>query len=278
MIWVGLIVLGVLAGAALITPMLTRPRAAARDQALVVYRDQLDDVERQAAAGDITVAEAAAARAEIGRRVLALAPSAAPARTPLSPLVPLTALAVPLIAGILYLQIGVPRYAPASAVAEDPMTSIMRLPPEQRAAAIRAMVENFAARMDQDRDNLDGWRRLGRAWATLGERERARAAFARAVELAPDNVEALADLAGTYSDQLGAGRPLPPPFLDLMRRMLALRDDHADALWFVGLAELQAGNRTRAIELWTRLLALLPADSAEAREIRSQLERARAAN
>ncbi len=167
--------------------------------------------------------------------------------------------------------------AEAEARASSPGRAIAELPPEQRNQAIRGMVEGLAARLESQPDDLDGWRRLGRAWMVLGEKERARTAYARAVALAPQNAEILSDYAQTWGDEIAEGRPLPPEFVALMRRILALEPSYADALWFVGLAEIEAGNRAAAIALWERLAQRLPADSSEGREVRARLERLRAA-
>jgi cytochrome c-type biogenesis protein CcmH len=166
--------------------------------------------------------------------------------------------------------------ARAAAEAHAPDAAIASLPPEQRNQAIRGMVEGLAARLETQPDDLDGWLRLGRAWLVLGEKPRARAAYARAAALAPQRVDVLSDWAQTWGDELADGRPLPPDYVALMRRILALDPDYADALWFVGLAEIAAGNRTEAIALWQRLIARLPADSPEGREVRARLERLRA--
>jgi len=53
-----------------------------------------------------------------------------------------------------------------------------------RAAFIRTMVGRLASRLEAQPDDLDGWLRLTRAYAVLGETERARAALARAEALA----------------------------------------------------------------------------------------------
>jgi cytochrome c-type biogenesis protein CcmH len=166
--------------------------------------------------------------------------------------------------------------ARAEAQARPPAAAIASLPPEQRNQAIRGMVEGLAARLETQPDDLDGWVRLGRAWLVLGEKERARAAYARATALAPQRVDILSDYAQTWGDELGEGRPLPPDYVALMRRILALDPDYADALWFVGLAEIETGNRAAAIALWQRLVQRLPADSPEGREVRARLERLRA--
>lgn len=154
---------------------------------------------------------------------------------------------------------------------------IAALPPAERERAIRTMVEGLAARLESQPDDLEGWRRLGRAWMVLGETERGRAALARAMALAPQRADVLSDYAQTWSGEVGEGRPLPPEFVAAMRRILAIDADHPDALWFVGLAEIAGGNNARAIELWERLVTRLPPGSPEAREVRARLERLRAA-
>jgi cytochrome c-type biogenesis protein CcmH len=55
--------------------------------------------------------------------------------------------------------------------------------PEARDAMIRSMVDGLAARLEQEPGDLDGWLRLSRAYAVLGEPERAKAAVDRAAEL-----------------------------------------------------------------------------------------------
>ncbi len=54
------------------------------------------------------------------------------------------------------------------------------LPPEERAAMVRGMVERLAARLKADGSDLDGWLRLLRAYGVLGEPDRAKAAAADA--------------------------------------------------------------------------------------------------
>jgi cytochrome c-type biogenesis protein CcmH len=55
--------------------------------------------------------------------------------------------------------------------------SIASLPPVERAAAIRAMVEGLSARLQQNGGSLDEWLRLVRAYWVLNEAEKARAAL-----------------------------------------------------------------------------------------------------
>ena len=55
--------------------------------------------------------------------------------------------------------------------------------PEDRQQMIRGMVEGLAARLQENPDNIDGWRRLARAWEVLGEPEKAAEARARVAAL-----------------------------------------------------------------------------------------------
>ncbi len=57
---------------------------------------------------------------------------------------------------------------------------------EDRQAFIRSMVERLAARMQENPGDLDGWMRLGKAYAVLGESNSARDAYSRAKVLADD--------------------------------------------------------------------------------------------
>src|SRR5437868_132999 len=110
--------------AVLLIPLLRarNPSTSRFDGELAIYRDQLAEVERARAAGALPEAEAAAARTEIERRILAAADSAqttAPAASPTLHkfLPPALALAIPLLALGLYLQVGRPSLPAAPFVA-----------------------------------------------------------------------------------------------------------------------------------------------------------------
>lgn len=285
MIWPIIALMTLAAIAALLWPLL-RPARTARedDRALAVYRDQLAEIERDRARGVLEEGSAESARAEIARRMLATARRAdeqeKPQRRDLFAPVML-AVGAPLMAGALYMIAGAPELAmrgPQSPMdARSQMAAQMaRMSPEERQQAIRGMVETLAARMEAQPDDVEGWRRLGRAWGVLGEHERSRAAYVRAMQLAPNDSGVLADYARSFAPELAEGRPLPPPFVDAMRRILALSPDDPDAMWFVGLVELESGNRERALELWERLHARLPPDSDQARQVRERIDSARA--
>jgi len=59
------------------------------------------------------------------------------------------------------------------------MDAAAQMTPEERRQMIRSMVEGLAARLEETPDDLDGWRRLARAYRVLGETEKADNADAR---------------------------------------------------------------------------------------------------
>src|SRR5712692_5134098 len=101
-----------LALALLLVPLLRHQhRAASRDAYnLAVYRDQLTEVERDLGRGLLSVEQAETARAEIGRRILALTPGDGETRTGSGAMIAATLaiLLLPLAAGLLYWRLGSP--------------------------------------------------------------------------------------------------------------------------------------------------------------------------
>src|SRR5947207_7754217 len=110
---VALIGLTSLALAILLVPLLLRRRADASREAynLAVYRDQLAEVERDFGRGVLSPEQAEAARTEIGRRILALAPAPTAATSTSSAPFAIATVAVlllPFAAWLLYARLGSP--------------------------------------------------------------------------------------------------------------------------------------------------------------------------
>jgi cytochrome c-type biogenesis protein CcmH len=136
---------------------------------------------------------------------------------------------------------------------------------------IQGMVESLAARLAQSPDDAEGWRRLARARAVLGDMDAARAAAENAVSRAPDNVEILLELADLHAPASPADT-LSPMFLETLRRVVDLRPNHAQGLFFLGMDASRRGDRLSARRYWEKLLAVLPADAPVATDIRRRLE------
>lgn len=142
----------------------------------------------------------------------------------------------------------------------------------ERGAMIEDMVARLAARLEENPDDLEGWRRLGRSYMVLDRPSDARDAYARAAELAPDNVTVLVDYGEAMLAAHEGEGTFPEPFVPLMRRILSLDPENPVALWFVGVAEMRAGNPETAREHWSRLLDRLPPDAPQRAELERRIE------
>lgn len=175
-------------------------------------------------------------------------------------------------------QASAPAAAPAGGEGGLPpgAAAIQNMSPEQRTATIHSMVDQLAARLESNPNDVDGWLRLGRARHVLGEEDKSIEAYAKAASLAPDRLEAQTAYADALFGQMKPGEPLPPNFVALMRHVLDLDPNYGDALWFVGLAEAQAGHHAAAVALWQRLVDKMPKDAKERAQIQAQIDKLKA--
>jgi len=80
---------------------------------------------------------------------------------------------------------------------EQDMAAAAELTPQQRGDMIRGMVDRLAERLKRDGTDIDGWLRLVRAYAVLGDRDKARAAASdarRALGSEPDKLRQIDEL------------------------------------------------------------------------------------
>lgn len=254
---------------------------------LAVYGDQLHELEADLARGVLTEAEATPARLEIERRMLAAdrelgqAPQVAAFAPGLRrrSLVALMVL-IPAVALGLYLFLGIPGLPGQPFDSRDEPGQEVEAP-DISEADISAMVEGLAARLEREPEDLEGWRMLAQSYLVLDRPDEAYGALGQGLEHFPNDPGLLLALArieivlaqeeGAEPDMsLGDAIPLvPPEAARFYERLLAVIPEHEEALWMVGLAEAQSGNRDKARELWLRLLALTPQES----ESRAALER-----
>ncbi|MGE0737112.1 MAG: c-type cytochrome biogenesis protein CcmI [Alphaproteobacteria bacterium] len=153
---------------------------------------------------------------------------------------------------------------------QDDIDAAQKMSPADRAAMIKGMVERLETRLKEQPDDVEGWRRLGRSYRVLGEKQKAIAAFAKAAEKAPKNVDVLVDWATSILDaQLQQNAKLPPAFLKVINDLSAVDPAHPVALFYLGQAADEAGNGAEAVRLWKQLLTRMPADA----PIRPMLEK-----
>jgi cytochrome c-type biogenesis protein CcmH len=103
---------------------------------------------------------------------------------------------------------------------EQDVAAAAQLSPEERDAAIRAMVDRLASRLEREPNDLEGWLRLARAYDVLGEAARRRGALERAAALAPARADlqlALAQAESANGDREKAAKRLKDVLQDMAK-------------------------------------------------------------
>ena len=269
----------VVAMAMLVLPLLRgygamTPRA---DYDLEIYRDQLDEIERDVERGVIDADERASARTEIERRMLAASPGdpdngepdkGAPDAGRSGMLAGFAIMMlVPLAAGSLYLGLGSPGVVELP-FAERPVAG-PRTPPQNRNPDVEAMVAGLAERLQDDPDDIDGWLMLGRSYGVLGRYLEAVDALERARKLKgedPDLIASLAENRVFATD--GVVNPAAIKDFETLRR---IDPGHPAALFYLALAHAQAGEYQIALDQWIDLARNSPADAPWMDTLKSQI-------
>ncbi len=179
--------------------------------------------------------------------------------------------AMPVGAGVLYLDIGAP-YAlseagrqAASTQAEDQAAenaaAIAAMAPDERAVIIEGMVAGLAGRLARQPDDIEGWRMLARSYAALGDVAQStdawREAASRSGEAEDLRELAAALLSGRDADDNQVNAELKA----VLEALLAGNENDPLALYFLGHAAAQNGDAPTAVTYWTKLRASLPPDS-----------------
>lgn len=140
-------------------------------------------------------------------------------------------------------------------------------------AAVEKMVADFAVKMEKDPGNLKGWAMLARSYRILGRSEDAANAYGRAgsfIDSDPELLAEYADTLATNSNGNFSGKPL-----QLIQKSLKLDPNNPLALWLSGTASFTSGNYKAAVQTWETLAKQLPPGSDEARAIQSSIAEAR---
>ncbi|MSO72555.1 MAG: c-type cytochrome biogenesis protein CcmI [Rhodospirillaceae bacterium] len=251
MIWLMFALIALAATAALLWPLLKKP-AAAYDRAaydLTVFQDQLKEVDREVARGVLNDAEAAAARLEIQRRILAAsrtpfepAPASPPPRRALAAIA--VALAVPLLAGGIYLQVGTPDLAAAEA--------------NGGAAEIEKMVAQLAAKVAKTPNDIEAVALLARTYTRLGRFADAVTTYKQVLALEPDAFNF-----SSYGEAIvfGADGRVNKEAHDAFVKALSLDRSEFRSRFYLGLEHVDKQQPKDAIAVWKELTATAPADA-----------------
>ena len=269
-LWLGLALMTAVAILAVLWPLARRTGSLRSGSDVAVYRDQLEEIERDRAAGLIADQEAASAQVEVSRRLLAAAeaPPAPQASADVATwrrrAVALVALlVVPLGAAGLYLALGSPSLpdqplAPRLAAARG----------DQSFDSLVAQVEAHLARNPQDGR---GWEVIAPIYLRLGRFDDAVKARRQALSLNGESPERESQLGEALV--FAANGIVTAEAKAAFEKAVALDASDVPARYFLGLAAEQDGNRAQAAALWRALIAAAPPDAPWIDFIRGALAR-----
>jgi cytochrome c-type biogenesis protein CcmH len=219
----------------------------------IVYRDLLTEIDRDAATGLINPPEAAAARVEIGRRLIAAADSEREAppnsNVRLRRLAAVVALlGLPLVAAGLYYPLGSPD------LPDFPLAQRSRAPDGTQS------LDNLVAQVEQhlEANPTDGrgWSILAPVLAKLGRMDDAVRAFRNSITYNGENAARRADL-GEVLVAAASGVVTAEAKAEF-ERAVALDADEVKASYFLGLAAEQDGRAEDAAAVWRAMLEKAP--------------------
>ena len=245
--------------------------------------DQLTEFEKKAAAGTIDGNEADVTRADIKRRILSASRTQTldTARLSLSK----RNLAVVAVAGIAIvgsfglhawnndlansitsMQLGSRN---STSVVDQLAAATAALPPgplflqnqqrgrvqgQQQATlgSVDEMIDRVVQRLKRNPKDVEGWRVLGWSYFNTDRFEESSAAYAKAIELSPNNAE----LRSAYGEALvrAAAGNVTDEAKAVFERTLQLNPADSRAHFFIGLSKEQAGDKMSALNDWIAIL------------------------
>lgn len=279
-----------LGAAALIVRPLVTGRASATDRDTMdaeIFRDQLDEIDRDLARGTIQAEEAEGARIEISRRLLTATQRAkesgalmpAP-RGPSGMIAGMLLMGVPALGALLYVAVGVPgaqdqpfasrdlssqsrvasEQRPNQTEAEAQITPEMRQAVEQDPEYVE-LVAQVKTQLEDRPDDRRGQRLLASGLMRLGKWVEARKAYQRLIEIStpPIGADIHANLAEAMV--LAAGGYVSPEAEQAIGKALKADPTSPMARYYAGLSLRQNGQIDQAIEVWEDLRQSSPADA-----------------
>jgi cytochrome c-type biogenesis protein CcmH len=248
---------------------LSRPAQRQTGSGPAVYRDQLDEIERDRAAGLIGAAEAQAARTEVSRRLInateqgevRVDSGGALWRRRLAAVAAL--LVVPAIGLGVYLKHGSPQ------LPGEPLAQRQRA--IQDNTPLAALIAQAEAHLERQPNDGRGWEVLAPVYLRLGRFDDAVKARRNALRLNGETVERQSDLGEALV--AAANGIVTADAKQSFERALALDAQDLKARFYMGLAAEQDGLPRKAGEIWQAMLKEASTDAPWAPSVREALAR-----
>lgn len=237
---------------------------------VVVYKDQLAEIERDLAAGLVARPEAEAARVEISRRLLAAAGSEAalmqaPSLKWRRAAAVLALVGLPLVAAAIYVPLGSP------ALRDFPLAQRDRGSGSGMAQSLENLVAQVQQHLEKNPTDGRGWNVLAPVLERLGRFDEAVRAYRNSITYNGESAERRSDLGEAIA--AAAGGVVTAEAKTEFERAHALNADDPKANYFLGLVAEQDGRKDDAANIWRALLAKAPSDAPWRPLVQSSLAR-----
>ncbi len=259
---------------AVLWPLGRGARAQDQGSEVVVYKDQLAEIERDLAAGLIAAPEAEAARVEISRRLLAAAgsePVSEPKVQLKSSLKWRRAAAVLALVGLPLVAIGVYMPLGSPLLRDFPLAQRERGSGSGMAQSLENLVVQVEQHLEKNPTDGRGWSVLAPVLERLGRFDDAVRAYRNSLTYNGESAERRSDLGEAIA--AAASGVVTAEAKAEFERAHALNADDPKANYFLGLAAEQDGRKDDAATIWRALLAKAPADAPWRTLVQSSLAR-----
>ena len=242
---------------------------------IAVYRDQLDEVDRDRKAGLIGEAEAQAARVEVSRRLIAAAdrtefdhsPSVGSSLWRRRAAAVAAVVVLPLVAAALYLANGSPQ------LPGQPLEARLRAVHQDTSIAV--LISQAEAHLERNPNDARGYEVLAPVYLRVGRFSDAVNARRKLITLSGENAERQSDLGEALV--AAANGIVTADAKSAFERALVLEPGELKAKFYIGIAAEQDGDRGKAAAIWSQMIDKAPAGAPWLPMVRDALTRVGAA-
>ena len=153
----------------------------------------------------------------------------------------------------------------------EQMAAAEKMSPEERDRMVETMTARLAAQLQANPNDVEGWLRLGRAYAVQNKPDQAADAFTAAARLRPDDADIKLQAVAALLAPVKPDAPLPARAVALLQDVATLRPAAPEVLWYLGVVAARDGRKEEARRNWTQLLQALPSESEDTKMVRAAL-------
>lgn len=268
LIWIIAILL-ILLALGLILPSLLRQNLDYKDdrheQNITIVKQQLAELEKEYAAGNIDDAEYQEGKNELEDTLYEdlkdIETGDAKSKKSLISVIAI-AVFIPLCTIGIYLIVGTPTAIPESSKVVTPQQ-------QNEAPDIQAMIKKLEDKLASDGSDPQGWFMLGRTYSVLQRYDDAVKAYEKSYEIDDKNPKTMLFLADTLAASQQGN--LQGRAATLINNALKIDPENQMGLWLGAIAARQSGDKATALDRLYKLEPMLKLDSEERKEVKAMI-------